>query len=101
MKPARRFMALRCRCGFSAGGFGHQPKRCPKCSRDLKRVNHRIPDFVRVGAQVDYCSVIGEEPTLRGCFITSDVFLLGETPCVMIDRRRGAVAVEALREAQI
>jgi len=96
----RLFSILRCRCGFSIGGFGRQPERCPRCRRGLKRTTHKIPGFVRAGTRVHYSSVIGKEPTIRDCYITSDVYLLGDTPCVMLDQKRGAVAVEALTEAR-
>ncbi len=96
----RLFTVARCRCGFSASGFGAQPKKCPRCRRALKSTVHRIPGFIRAGARVDYSSIIGREPTIQDCRITSDVFVLGETPCVNIDRKRGGVAVVALSEAK-
>jgi hypothetical protein len=95
----RLFVVAHCRCGFSAGGFGAQPKRCPRCRRVLRSTVHRIPGFVRAGARVNYSPVIGKAPQVLGCHITSDVFVLGETPCVNIDRKRGGVAVAALSEA--
>ncbi len=95
----RTYEVVSCRCGFTASGFDLQPKKCPRCRRVLKSQKHEIPSFVRAGAKVNYSSVIGEAPTVLGCYITSDVFVLGQTPCVMIDKKRGGVAVAALSAA--
>lgn len=96
----RKYTSCACICGFSISGFGEQPRKCPTCRRRLKETVHRVPEFIHAGTKVDYHSVIGGPVTLEECYIESDVFLLGQTPCVMIDRRRGAVAVEALTEAR-
>ncbi len=92
------YEVVSCRCGFTGSGFALQPVKCPRCRRALKSKKHEIPGFVRAGAKVNYSSVIGEAPTVLGCYITSDVFVLGQTPCVMIDKKRGGVAVAALSE---
>lgn len=96
---SRIFFAVLCRCGFSQAGFGQWLKRCPRCGGALKCKAHEIPGFIRPGGRVDYHSIIGGAVTLPGCCIESEVFLLGETPCVMISGKRGGVAVAALTEA--
>lgn len=97
--PFRKLIAARCRCGFYGESFKElSNKACPECGRNLKTKTHLIPGFVRPGAIVDYSSVIGEAPTIRGCIITSEVSVLGETPCVRLSQKCGAVAVEALSQ---
>ncbi len=106
---SRKFAAGRCTCGHECQGFNENLPVCPvckkafmicpDCKKPFKITVHEIPEFVRPGRKVDYSSIIGEEPTILGCTITKDVFVLGETPCVMIDKKRGAVAVEALSQA--
>ncbi len=95
----RKYTSCTCRCGFSIAGFGRQPIRCPNDGRRLKKAVHEISISIHPGAKVNYSSVIGEAPDLKGCYIESDVFTLGGTPCVMISGKRGAVAVAALTEA--
>jgi hypothetical protein len=97
---ARHFHIVRCRCGHTAGSFDAQPKKCPRCHRPMKRTSHRIPDFVQPGARVNYSPIIGEPPEVLDCIITSEVFVMGQTPCCMIDKRRGAVAADALSEVR-
>jgi len=97
---SRYFHIVSCRCGHTAGSFKDQPKKCPRCHRLLKRTSHRIPDFVQPGARVNYSPITGEPPEVLDCLITSEIFLLGQTPCCNIDKRRGAVAVEALSEVR-
>jgi len=96
----RYFHIVRCRCGHTAGSFKDQPKKCPRCLRPLKRPSHRISDFVQPGARVNYSPITGEPPEVLDCLITSGVFVIGQTPCCMIDKRHGAVAVEALSEVR-
>jgi len=90
------FHIVSCRCGHTAGSFDAQPKKCPRCLRPLKRNSHRTPDFVQLGARVNYSPITGEPPEILDCLITSEIFVIGRTPCCNIDKRRGAVAVEAL-----
>lgn len=97
---SRHFHIVSCRCGHTAGSFDAQPKKCPRCQRPLKKTSHRIPDFVQPGSRVNYSPITGEPPEILDCLITSEIFLLGQTPCCNIDKRRGAVAVEALSEVR-
>lgn len=65
-----------------------------------------LPAWAVVGARVDYSSVIGEAPTITGATITHGPFKLpraGRQPiryACTIDKKRGWVALEALRPSQ-
>ncbi len=97
---SRMYYQARCRCGFERSGKGHSLTLCPTCKRDLRVTVHHIPDFLRVGRRVDYHSIIGGPVTIPGAHVRSDVFFLGETPCVNISGKSGGVNVAALTEAK-
>lgn len=55
-----------------------------------------------VGADVDYCAVIGGPPTLSGCKIVAPPFRMPGNSMrwvTFIDNKRGWIAIEALQEA--
>lgn len=52
------------------------------------------------GAKVDYCAVIGGEPTLFNVAVTADPFMVkGAGYVTFIEKIRGWVAISALRPA--